>query len=603
MTVMQRLLGAVLLVVAVIATALVVAIVVGPGFGGPFTRISVTLDESAGRPYAGDPETEPSLVQAERERVAFVVGLSASLPWRNGVQGPFVVPTAPAPTLVLPARPEPYTIDDLAALAPDAFAAQPDGSFLVSESIVVLPDAALDLSGAGAVNLLSTPDVFVSIVAAGGALTLAGDAAAPVAVSSFDPATSAPDTTTSDGRAYVRVVGGAVDIRSAAFTDLGFWSGETGGLAFTGATKPAKEPALAQPDGTGAGQAWILTPDDLAWAVEDRNVGDAPVTGALSGVTTSGNAFGIFVSGAEGFAIEDSRVERSLVDGIVLHRGVTDATITSTSSIGNGADGIVVDRSSSSVILDGITSSGNGRNGVSIDGRPLAEGPNASGAPATEGGHVTIVRSRVSANERYGIEVNGGREIGIARTDVAGGIVGVVVADDATDVNVSESTFANQERQSISLRSGATDAVIRGNRISSVATGIHVYDATARIEDNDFLAISQHAVTLSGHAIGARIVDNTIAGHGTTAIHDGAVGGYAARNDTEGWRTPVTPRSSIETLAQPLTLVWIALGVLVVATAFIRRRGGRTNPYPEHLPLTQLSQGIVSRDAVGKAKP
>ncbi|MEB0284855.1 hypothetical protein QN347_20550, partial [Sphingomonas sp. 10B4] len=44
----------------------------------------------------------------------------------------------------------------------------------------------------------------------------------------------APDTITSDGRAYIRAIGGHTDLTHAHIANLGFWGGNTGGLAFTG---------------------------------------------------------------------------------------------------------------------------------------------------------------------------------------------------------------------------------------------------------------------------------------------------------------------------------------------------------------------------------
>jgi hypothetical protein len=167
----------------------------------------------------------------------------------------------------------------------------------------------------------------------------------------------------------------------------------------------------------------------------------------------------------------------------------------------------------------------------------------------------------------------------------------------ATDVEVAENTLASQGLQAIALRGRVADSRIHDNRISSVDTGVHISGAAATVEHNTFADVSGHAVTLLEDARGTRVVDNVIGGYGTTAIHDDAAGGYVDDNDTENWKQPVTAKSVLKTLAQPLTLIWIALGLLVVFTA-LRGHGVGTprSPYADRVPLTQLSRGIMSPD-------
>lgn len=603
MSVLQRLIGTLLLVVTVIALAVAVAIIIGEPDADTG---DATGDAASGRPYPGDPTAESQLVAAERDRLAMVTALAASVPWRvDGLDGPYQVPTTPLPTLVLPARPEPYTVAELQDLSPGGFAQQADGSWLLSENIVATRDAILDLSGATDLRMLSTPGGFTSIVVVGGTLRVSGAPGAPVTISSVDPNSGARDTTTADGRAYVRVNGGSVDVSGAVFTDLGFWGGETGGLSFTGGSGENTSPTLSDQsaNASGDGAAPMLTPDDVAAALDGKNQASTPVTGTVRDTTITGGAYGLFLSDATGFHIENTRIEGALVAGLVLHRAVTDAQIVSTTVLDSAADGIVVDRSSTSISLTDVTVSGSGRNGITVDGRPLAGGPNAAGAPTSGYGDVQITGSRIADNDRYGIEISGGSGVTVTDTDVAAGIVGVVVDDAAASVSIDGNTIAGQSRQAIALRDGATQVGVTHNRIASVNTGVHVADGDAQIQDNRFLAIGSHAVTLVGHAGGSRVLDNTIAGHGTDPIHDDAIGGYAARNDVEQWATPVTPRSVLEFLAQPLTLIWAALGALVVITALVRRRAREPhNPYPEHVPLTELTRGIIPAESLRRSE-
>ena len=199
--------------------------------------------------YPGDAELEARLVQLESQRLVYVRTVAATAHWNPAVAaGPFRVATGSSYTLVLPARDTPYTLGDLVGLAPDTFRADGDG-YLLSESIVVLAGATLALrppddSAGLRIRMRSDPNSFVSIVTAGGQLRLEGREGAPVAFESWDPRLAAVDTDTTDGRAYLRVIGGRAAIAHASFSDLGFWSGTTGGLAFTGTNDSADFDAL-----------------------------------------------------------------------------------------------------------------------------------------------------------------------------------------------------------------------------------------------------------------------------------------------------------------------------------------------------------------------
>jgi hypothetical protein len=555
-----------------------------------------TASTIQGTPYPGDPEKEAALVVAEQERIDFVKSIGASVKWQvDRVDGPYRVPTTPASTLVLPARAEPYTRVDLRDFAPETFAAQPDGSFLLSENIVVLAGATLDMASSNppVVNMLSTPEAYVSIVSLGGRLVLSGAPAYPAVFHSYDPAAATADGNTADGRAYVRAIGGTVDIQYAEFADLGFWSGETGGLALTGVNTADALPIAAEPSELGG--APTISGDELT----EITASDQPEPGLLSGtvqhVLSRGNAFGLFVSAATNVAISGTRAEGSLIDGLVLHRFVTATTLDTVEATGNARDGIAVERSSSGVTMTAVTASRNGRNGIGIDGRPLVNGPSANGTPLNEYGDLHVVDSTVADNHRYGIQVTGGNTISITGTEITGHIVGITADHGATGVEISGNTLRGQDRQSIAVGGGVDDIRIHDNRFEAVDTGVRVRDASAVIEGNTFTDISNHAITLVGEATGTRATGNTVGGNGSTPFYDDAAGGYFADNDLASWQEPVTPTSVAQTLAQPLTLVWAGLGVLLLVTAIIGRRSrGTHDPYLERRPLTELTRGVVS---------
>ncbi|WP_448810047.1 right-handed parallel beta-helix repeat-containing protein [Agromyces bauzanensis] len=577
-----------------------------------------------GRLYPGNPEQEAQLVAREDDRLDYVRTVGTSIPWQvDGMDGAYRIPTTPAPTLVLPAREEAYTFEELRELAPETLVQESEGSFLLSENVVALPGATLQVASDTplTIDLASNADSFVSIVVIGGAFDVSGTASAPVTFASRDAASGAADTRTDDGRAYVRVVGGTANIHHARFSDLGFWSGDTGGLALTGLdasqatadigapvdpNAPTTDPGSTDSTGSAADAedgAPTLSRDQLAPLTAEGAPEPGLVTGELQDVWTTGNAFGLFVSRATGVVVSESRIRASLVDGIVFHRFVTDSSIAATESSGNAVDGVSIARSSSSIDISGLTSAQNGRNGVSFDGRPLADGPSASGTPVTAYGGISVTASTVADNARYGIEVLGGDGVTIADTSVSAGIVGVALNHGARNVEVSRDTLSGQSRQSLALSAGVEEVRIEKNAISSVDTGVHIRNAVAQVSENTFRDVSNHAVTLVGTATGTQVTGNSIAGHGSTPIHDDAVGGHIVGNDVEGWETPPTVASVLSTFLQPLTVIWILLALLLLFTALTgRRRRGIRHPYPERVPLTSLSDGVVSPESLRGAR-
>jgi hypothetical protein len=241
---------------------------------------------------------------------------------------------------VLTPRSEPYTVEDLLQLAPQTFLKMSDGSYLLDEHVIVMSRASLVLSEPGGLHLrlASGEDRFSTIVSLGGELEITGEQASPARISSWDPLGSAEDTTLTDGRAYLRAIGGQFHARFAEFSHLGFWSGRSGGLSLTGTDRP-NTGAIESGPPAGGGEATLL--DGVTWQPAGADQpGPAPiddgytvaaqsyVSGELVGVSSHHNAYGLFVSGANGLQVTGSEFADNSHGGVTLHRYVTNALIT-----------------------------------------------------------------------------------------------------------------------------------------------------------------------------------------------------------------------------------------------------------------------------------
>jgi len=140
------------------------------------------------------------------------------------------------PTLVLPAGPHPYTAADLAQYG--ALVRLKHHAALLIDNVFVSTNATLDLASPElhVLYLDSSTDGFASIEAWNGNLEFAGTQAEPMTITGWDRIAKTPASDRGFGRSYIREVGGKMTLTNVRTSSLGFWSGRTGGVAWTGLT-------------------------------------------------------------------------------------------------------------------------------------------------------------------------------------------------------------------------------------------------------------------------------------------------------------------------------------------------------------------------------
>jgi hypothetical protein len=580
---------------------------------------------SGRRPYLGDPETESAYVAAEDDRLVEVRTVDSLAAWsENPLRTPYRLATGSAYTLVLTARRAIYTIEDLLNLAPQTFVRRPDGSYLLSEHLVIQSGATLNLASSGGLrlHLASDSDGFVSIVNSGGRLNVSGTEGAPVVISSFDRNSERPDLLTDDGRAYIRSIGGQVYVKGAQISDLGFWSGRTGGLSLTGTDRPNSgsldelgktlkigktaereraaiaeaqpqaEPKVGLDGGGRSNLSQVLPAGPLPVPLVDvENPQYSFVSASITDTTVSDSAFGLFVSGANGLDVRQSSFSDNLVDGIVMHRYVVNAVVEDTSASRNAGDGLVLARATTGIVLSEVVVNQNGRNGVTMSGLPLANGPSATGISVGSYGNNSIANSSATGNGRYGVEVVGGLNIGVLANDIRDNEMGVVVREGAEKVSVVGNRVFDSARQGIALRDGVRATVVSGNIVSGGETSIYVRDAGADVKRNTLTDASLHAISLVGDVTETRLRENTVSGRGPSAIDaerapDVDRDGWD--NDLGGWHDTTPFLVTLKRFLQPLTLMWILLATLLVFTAVhgARARRLKNHPYADKVAVT-----------------
>ncbi|MEU8000969.1 right-handed parallel beta-helix repeat-containing protein [Catellatospora sp. NPDC049111] len=560
---------------------------------------------SAAEAAPADAERQAALVAAEDRWLNQVRAVTAVAPLRDLLSRapgsttqkwdrPYRLDTAGGYTLVLTARTAAYTVDDLLRLAPQTFVRQQQGAYLLTENIYINSGARLKLAHPGGLELrlASRSSGFVAIVSFGGGLTLEGTKQAPVRVTSWDPRTGKPDTDVRDGRAYLRAIGGNFAMSHTRAAHLGFWSGRTGGVSLTGTDRPdtgaVEGPSAATPGRILPGEVRVLSGGRVASPDSRFTVPSLSyVSGTIGDSEFVGNAYGLFVSSADGIKITDTKVRDSMQHGVVLHRFATNAVIERTVSQHNGGDGFLLSRATQQVRITNTTAERNGGNGFTLSGRPLADGPSASGQSTASYGANTVSHSTARGNGHYGFEILGGLSVSIQENQIEGGDMGIVARLGVRDLTLTANRLTDQRRQAIAIRDGVAGARINGNLIESTQTGVYVRDSVAEVRGNTIHDANSHGVTFVGAVGGSVAAGNAITGIGPSAVDTGrAEGKLTVRdNQTDAWLDTSTLWARVRHYASPMTLLWTTILLLIVVLAFRRRREDHGHPYAATKPL------------------
>lgn len=568
--------------------------------GGTAGGIDTPSVPSAPTISQADASAEASLVAIEDRRLIEVRAVESIAPQHgNQWKQPYRLSTGTGYTLVLTARGAPYTVTDLLQLAPSTFLRQADGSFLLLEDIYVGRGAILQLAAPGGLKLklASNPSGFVSIVSFGGDLRLLGSAQGGVEITSWDPRTARPDTDTTDGRAYLRSIGGAFTMTYTRVSDLGFWSGRTGGIGLTGTQRSASGSTTGPVPTTkrGGKPSKNKNPDPKdgpAKSDDSLSLGSTGVTAQPAGPLTDpvsqfevpglsyvtvridhsqivGNAFGLFMSGATGIAVSDVQVTGSLITGVVLHRFATQAVLQNVVSNRNYGDGFLIARAAQEIQISSSRADYNLGNGFTVNGQPISQGPSAAGEPLGAYGNNTLARNSAKGNSHYGVEVLGGINIALDDNTLDGNQMGVVVRRGAENVTISGNVLRNQNREGISVRDGVKAVTVSSNTVQGAATGIYVRDSSAHVSGNTVSGASLHGVTMIGTNTGSVVENNIVGGEGASPIDTGRAHGTVSvgYNATGGWFDTTSTWTRVKALISPLTIVWICVISLLLFTS------------------------------------
>jgi parallel beta-helix repeat protein len=532
---------------AVVLAGLGVA-VLGPWSGGDTTAQTVEVQATASSSTVSGvvAERQSGLLADEDQRLLTLVASvrPGSAPYLQDLEG--------EQTLVLTAGGLAYGLQDLIDYG--AAQVQADGSVLVTKHVFVAPGARLTITAPGStIRLSSDTSGFVSVVAWKADLVLAGAPGQPLTVTSWN--TDSADTTTVDGRAYIRDVSGDMELRYTDASNLGFWSGRTSGVAWTGSSS-------------------------------------TEATGAIIGSSFRHNHYGAFASQGEGIVVTDSDFSGNAVDGLSLHRSTAETMVSDSTARGNGRHGFSADQGSETVSYTDVTAEKNADFGIFFSGTPLSEGQSASGVSLRAYGEVHIDGGVLRANGKAGVRVVDGNAVTITNTRAVDNTDGIVLVGTMAPTRVENTTVSGNTRFGISVSEGT--ATVQANKLSGSETAIRVLDAEVAVVDNTVREATGHAISVVGASAGSSLTGNSIGGRGPSGLDvyrvDEGVDITLTDNDVDGWtrdRDNVTYWTTFIP-NHPMLLLWVVLlGAPLVLTLRARRNRptapGAVVPYPDDI--------------------
>jgi len=446
-------------------------------------------------------------------------------------------------SMVLTRRVLPYTLTELRIRFPAAFETITLGVVRLKEHIVAAQDAHLTINSSDVheLQLLSTPEHFVSIVAKNGTLTMTGNEQQHLRIRSWNSATNSPDLLYEDGRAFVLAQGGRMDLKWVDFFNLGFGTGATSGVAW-------------------------------------RGLPSEKIRGDVTGSRFEGNYFGAYTFEAEGMQWRQNSFANNIVYGFDPHDFSNNFLVEENLAHGNGKHGIIFSRGCSGNTIRRNTVFNNRGHGIFLDDGKVTNDGDARHASAVPSNNNLVTENEVWSND-VGIVLEGGAGNIVRANTLYNNRFGIRLKDNVINTEIVANTIRANVIFAIYIYNQSTNNRIFGNLIEGAQGGVILKDSPAnRVEGNTIVAIVGRGIVLVGDASGSLFTGNTLAGRGSDAIDVMQATKFAAvqtsANHTADWLRTGPPTFAEEALSfvryRPALLVWLVVLIVPLATMPLR---------------------------------
>jgi parallel beta-helix repeat protein len=315
------------------------------------------------------------------------------------------------------------TIPDLAAFLASYGAIEQTGptSYRINKAISLDGDIRLDLTKAtvSKLELRSSPGDVTCLCMDESAALIDG-----VNISSYDPATQKPDLTYEDGRAFVRMKNGRMDVLNANFSYLGNSLKEQ-------LTNEAAKTSTIQNEGGVYGVSWRIADDQLGIQI---------ATGWVEKSRFTYNHFGAFTYGSSGMMWRNNNFSHNEVYGLDPHDDSNNALIEDNVFEHNGKHGFIVSKRCNYNII---------RNNLSYD------------------------------NKLHGFMLHQDSAYNVIEDNVAYGNTDNFVIYESNFNTIRDNTSYSPKSSHIRVNRASHNTTITGNKLYGGPRGIYLYDGPA----------------------------------------------------------------------------------------------------------------------------
>lgn len=414
--------------------------------------------------------------------------------------------------LLLPARPMPYTLSELAVYFPDSLPTVAANTLLVRENIILQSSAVLRITSDDAtqVRLLSSPERFVHITGVLGQITIRGTPEQQVDFAAWDATNAQADQVLTDGRAYLLVMGGRMDITYAGFFDLGY------------------------EEGTVSGVSWksLMVDDEILM-----------VHGDVSHSHFVRNYFGAYTFEAVGMRWIGNTFAHNIKYGFDPHDFSNEFLFEDNLAHNNGSHGIIFSRGCDGNIIRRNKSYDNDGHGIMLDdGKVEADSENERhhfAVPSDD----NLIEDNFVVNNLDGIVLEGGKN-NIVRNNLVMGPhrYGIRLKDNVSDTQIVSNTIESSTRFGIFVYNNANHNLFQNNKITYGPGGIALQDSPLNtVTANVISQIRGSALVLKGDVQDSRVMNNVISGFGADPLRTEEMTGITVAtivdgNDFSRWR-------------------------------------------------------------------
>ena len=474
------------------------------------------------------------------------------------------------PTFVLQKRVMPYTVGELVARHRDAWEIATDGTLTSHASWFAAPGSVLRLRGPelSTLRMASDSDGYSSFVGYGAEFSVSGSDEKRLTLESWDPNAGVPDRELIDGRSYVLIVDGLMDVAAVEFRNLGFEEGTVSGVAWKGV--------------------------------------DSPAGGDVTDSVFRGNYFGAYTFEALNMNWTENQFVDNHVYGFDPHDFSNGFLVESNLATGNGSHGIIFSRGCVGNIIRDNVSIGNHGHGIMIDdGKHIPGSSNPRYQQPVPSDH-NVIEGNYLADNLDGIVIEGGVGNIVRENEVDGSHrYGIRLKDSVIGTQVTANNVASSQRAGLFVYNGSHGNEITNNIFGASPMGA-VFESSNRnvLRDNEFGPLSRTAVKLQASQA-STISSNKFTGGGANhlelaGVAVGTVDNLNLANDFDEWRFPAP--LGVQTLGASVWLLTLVVPLLLAALGrahydLVGHRGPRGRHLRVNPFLTRTSTRIELRES------